>query len=191
MIFISYQRSDDPVTPTLVRASLARRCRRDAAAFLDIASIPVGEPFEAVIRAALAECSAVLAMIGPHWDADRLRRPDDFVRLELLTARILGKTIVPVVHGGRALPEASDLPDELRFLLQLDARFLGRPPALADDIERLTDELAALVPRLSLGQLASANVHRSGSLDFRPPRTIPWLFADDTRQSTKQGRNTR
>lgn len=184
MIFISYQRSDDSVVPKLVRDALTSRIRRRAAAFLDIDSIPPGFDFVEVIRDALDRCSTLLAMIGPHWDPKRLWNPADYVRLELLTARELGKPIVPVPHSGANLPTADELPAELRFLVGLNTFCLGDSSRLDDDIKRLANDARAWVPKVPLWQIAQGDFARATSLDFREPWKLPWRFSDVPLQTT-------
>lgn len=184
MIFISYQRNDDSVTPKLVRDALTKHIRLQAAAFLDVDSIPPGHAFVDVIHEALDRCTTVLAMIGPRWDPSRLAAADDFVRLELLTAHKLDKLIVPVLHGGRTMPTAGELPAELQFLTRLNAYFLGRTATLVDDIARLASDARDWVPRLPLWQIAQGDFARSATLDFDEPWRIPWLFTDQPLQPT-------
>lgn len=184
MIFISYQRSDDSVVPKLVRDALTSKIRRRAAAFLDIDSIPPGFDFVDVIRDALDRCTTVLAMIGPHWNPSRLTNPDDYVRLELLTARELGKLIVPVPHSGAVMPTAAQLPADLEFLLRLNYFRLGDSSALENDIKRLVSDAREWVPKMPLWQIAQGDFARATCLDFKEPWKIPWLFSNEPLQTT-------
>jgi len=66
--------------------------------------------------------------VAPGWltaetpqGAPRLSEADDYVRLELARALNRNVRVVPVLVGGVALPAATDLPDELRGLVQRQA----------------------------------------------------------------------
>src|SRR4249920_1899276 len=119
-IFISYRRTD--------RGDLVERLydRLDAhfgrgRVFIDVDGIPAGVDFVAHIEELLAQCGAVVAVIGPRW-ADELRDraqaagasgEPDFVRVELERALALKKTVLPVLLGDAHMPTAAGLPDSL------------------------------------------------------------------------------
>jgi hypothetical protein len=96
--------------------------------FQDVTAIAPGQDFTAALDHALDDSDVVLAVIGPGWltaatpqGTPRLLEADDYVRLEL--ARALNRTVrvIPVLVGGASLPAATDLPDELRGLVQRQA----------------------------------------------------------------------
>jgi hypothetical protein len=126
-IFLSYRRGDvgghaGRLTDALVQRLGAR------SVFHDVTAIAPGQDFTAAIDRALDDCDAVLAVIGPNWPtaatpqgARRLFETDDYVRLELATALRRDVRVVPVLVGDAAMPAATDLPEELRDLVQRQA----------------------------------------------------------------------
>jgi hypothetical protein len=130
-IFLSSRRSDvgghaGRLSDTLVQRLGSR------SVFQDVTAIAAGRDFIAGIRAALEECDAAIAVIGPGWltaatgdGRPPLFEPDDYVRLEL--ARVLQRSlpVAPVLVGGAMLPAATDLPEDLRPLTQRHAIEVG------------------------------------------------------------------
>jgi hypothetical protein len=126
-IFLSYRRGD--VAGHAGRLADALRQRLGArSVFQDVTAIAPGQDFTAALDHALDDSDVVLAVIGPGWltaatpqGTPRLLEADDYVRLEL--ARALNRTVrvIPVLVGGASLPAATDLPDELRGLVQRQA----------------------------------------------------------------------
>ena len=56
-----------------------------------------------------------LALVGPKWgDGRRLDNPDDFVRLELQTAKSLNVRVYPLLIGETKAPARDQLPQELQ-----------------------------------------------------------------------------
>src|SRR5215213_2679690 len=111
-IFISYRRIDTQGWAGHLFADLRKRFGASQV-FMDInGGIPRGADFEQVLRGALEECSALLALIGPQWigctrpdgKTRRLDIPDDWVRNEISTALSRKIPVVPVLLGGAPLP---------------------------------------------------------------------------------------
>jgi hypothetical protein len=130
-VFISYRRSDAAPYAGRLYDRLTRRFGDDAI-FMDIDDIELGADFPNVIAGTLARTEVVLVLIGPGWagaQADggrrRLDDPADFVRQEVQAAIRLNKRIVPVLVGGAAMPQASDLPPQLAALPRYNALELG------------------------------------------------------------------
>jgi TIR domain len=126
-IFISYRRDDSQGWVGRLARALQESFPR-ARVFYDIAAIQPGEDFVAAIEDALSCCQAVLAIIGPRWlsaqTAEGQRRiddPIDFVRLEIETALVRPVRVVPVLLGGAAMPNASELPESLLPLTRRQA----------------------------------------------------------------------
>jgi TIR domain len=121
-IFISYRREDS--APYAGRI-YDRLCARFGAehVFMDVDDILPGADFAEQIRAKISSSDAVVAVIGTNWPsardekgAPRLAEPNDFVRLELASALQLGRLIIPVLVDGAAMPQAQELPGDLRAL---------------------------------------------------------------------------
>ena len=75
---------------------------------MDVDDISAGQDFVFELQRQVAECDVLLAVIGNRWldvaDAEgkrRLDNPDDFVRIEIAIALLLGKRIIPVLVNGR------------------------------------------------------------------------------------------
>jgi len=122
-IFVSYRRSDSLPWATHLFSDLSR-CFGKAQVFMDInGGIPRGANFETVLKGAVADCSALLALIGPTWlqckRSDGRRRldvADDWVRNEIACGLRRGIPVVPVLLGGTALPQDTELPEDLQPL---------------------------------------------------------------------------
>jgi hypothetical protein len=126
-IFLSYRRSDVGGHAGRLADALLQRLGAKSV-FQDVIAIAPGQDFTVELDRALDDSDAVLAVIGPGWltaatpqGAPRLSEADDYVRLELARALNRNVRVVPVLVGGAALPAATDLPDELRALVQRQA----------------------------------------------------------------------
>jgi len=126
-IFISYRREDSaPYAGRLYD----RLCAHfgGARVFMDVDDIPPGADFLAHIEATVASCDAMLAVIGKSWltarNADgqlRLSDPSDYVGLEISQALQRNILVIPTLVNGATMPQAKDLPRELRELAQRNA----------------------------------------------------------------------
>jgi hypothetical protein len=86
-------------------------------------------------------------LIGTHWltstDSSGSRRiddPDDFIRIEVETALVQSKIVVPVLINGARMPHSEDLPSGLASLLRRQALEVSSQ-SLASDLERLVEIL--------------------------------------------------
>src|SRR2546428_6512971 len=84
------------------------------------------------IKEALADTGVLLAVMGRGWMGalarDGTRRLDDaadFVRREIAVALEHGVVVIPVLVQGADLPNASELPHELKPLIRYQAHELG------------------------------------------------------------------
>jgi TIR domain/Sel1 repeat len=130
-IFINYRR-DDSASHALNVAQYLERMFGTRNVFIDIDRIAAGENFHSVLERRLARCKVMLTVVGPGWlDArsdEGLRRiddPDDWVRLEIVRALDRGIVVIPVLVAGATLPRKSDLPDDMRPLIQHQAAVIG------------------------------------------------------------------
>ena len=115
--------------------------------FMDIDSVPLGIDFVEHVAEQIGKCSAVIVMIGKQWhtikDKKRRRRldnEDDLVRAEIRSALQQKIPVIPVTVQNAAMPQAEDLPEDIRLLarrngIQLDAT------RWRTDVERLVKEL--------------------------------------------------
>ena len=77
--------------------------------FRDVEIRP-GEDFAEAIETAIASCSALLVVLGPHWlehrnekGEPRLHEPGDWVRLEIEAALTRNKWVVPILVDNDSL----------------------------------------------------------------------------------------
>jgi hypothetical protein len=130
-VFISYRRSDVPAQAGRVADAL-RRHSSEPQVFHDTADIRPGDLWREQIDAALAQCDAMVVVIGPGWLAPapgglnaRLFDADDVVAYELAAglaaARARRVRIVPLRVSGAELPTKAQLPEALAPLLASNA----------------------------------------------------------------------
>jgi hypothetical protein len=121
-VFINYRRDDAASFASRVYNRLEREFGRDNL-FMDVVAIPLGLDFVKVIDEEIAKCDVLLAIIGPGWlgarDEDgrrRLDNPHDFVRIEIAAALKRDIPVVPILVDGTPVPEARQLPYEIKEL---------------------------------------------------------------------------
>jgi len=126
-IFINYRRGDDPGHTGRLFDRL-QDVFEPGQLFLDVDNIAPGLDFVRVLNERVAECDVVLAVIGKSWidardttGARRLDDPDDFVRIEIVSALNQDKRVIPVLVGEAQMPRADELPDALRPLARRNA----------------------------------------------------------------------
>ncbi len=123
-LFVNYRR-DDSASQALKVAQYLEREFGASNVFLDIDRLRAGEKFPNVLEERLAVCKIMLVVIGPTWLSSsneagnrRIDDPEDWVRLEITRALARGIAIIPVLVGGASLPRKSDLPDDLKPLVE-------------------------------------------------------------------------
>ncbi len=113
---------------------------------MDVQDIQPGQNFAVSIEQTLAQCTHLLAVVGPRWLEilkQRAAAGEDLVRHEIAVAMTRGLTVIPVLVGGARMPASDDLPAEL-------AGF-GRCQAVEIRDERFDDDCADLVAFLGGG----------------------------------------
>ncbi|MCV2349627.1 toll/interleukin-1 receptor domain-containing protein [Paucibacter sp. Y2R2-4] len=148
-IFISYRRDDSRHVAGRLADDLAQAFGSDSI-FRDIEGISLGLDFTQSLDTALASCSVMLVLIGPNWltiqnaqGQRRLDLPEDWIRQEIATALRRNVRVVPVLIEGTPLPDASDLPEDLKPLVRrqsmdlADARWRGDLQRLIETLERV------------------------------------------------------
>ncbi len=121
-IFISYRRDDAPGDARSIRDRLARKFG-EANVFMDVDRLLAGQRFDRELDKALSQCDVLLAVIGFRWtellSAQTGKR--DFVREEIAAALKRDVPVIPVLVGREehmpSLPQADDLPEEIRDLV--------------------------------------------------------------------------
>ncbi|MGC2122269.1 MAG: TIR domain-containing protein [Xanthobacteraceae bacterium] len=126
-IFINYRRGDDPGHTGRLFDRL-QDVFDPGQLFLDVDNIAPGLDFVRVLDERVAECDVVLAVIGKGWidardpaGARRLDDPDDFVRIEIVSALGQDKRVIPVLVGEAQMPRPDELPDALKPLARRNA----------------------------------------------------------------------
>jgi hypothetical protein len=121
-IFVNYRRSDSGGEAGRLFDDLTA-CFSPESVFMDVSGIEPGRDFRKAIDASVSTCSVLLAMIGQEWlemkDVQGRRRLDDendFVRMELASALRRDIPVVPVLVRGAKMPNAEQLPDDLKEL---------------------------------------------------------------------------
>jgi hypothetical protein len=154
-IFLSYRRGDTQH----FTGRLAERLRHTSGItdiFLDVDSIGAGENFEDRIRAALAQSTVCLVIIGADWlgttqgGAPRIMGERDFVRLEVRAVLSSNCRILPVLADGATMPSPEQLPAELQPLSSLNALSV-RHGAFERDVAHLVDAIFARKPPGAFG----------------------------------------
>src|ERR1700738_2938749 len=114
-IAISYRRKDAPGMARLICEQLRLRYGSDHV-FMDV-DIPYGTNYRTHIEQVLRACDILLVVIGRRWlggRKSRLNQSDDPVRLEIETARTCNNAIIPVLVDGARMPDAAQLPEDLK-----------------------------------------------------------------------------
>ena len=157
-ILVSYRRDDSAAYTGRLADRLREHFGRDHV-FVDIDTIRAGEDFVERIDQSIGACDVLVAVIGKSWltAADsqgrrRLDREDDFVRMEIAKALEYHRRVIPALVGDAAMPEATQLPQDLVALSRKqaieisDSRFHHDVDHL---IEALSDD-AGLAPQPKL-----------------------------------------
>jgi hypothetical protein len=139
-VFVSYRRSDSRHATGRLRAVLAREFGRENV-FYDVDSVGFGADFRDVINTTLQGVDALIVVVGPNFELDRLRQPNDYVRMEILEALRLGKGIVPVLVDEASMPGPDQLPADLESFAYRNAAPLRADPDFDTDAARLVRDL--------------------------------------------------
>mgnify|MGYP001800072329 FL=1 len=146
-IFISYRRSDSIAEAGRIYDKLVDALGSERI-FKDVDYIPYGDDFVEQLDQAVAQCDVPIPLIGHSWltVADshgnrRLDDPNDFVRIEIASALKRDILVLPVLVGGAAMPEPSDLPEDLRSLARRNAAQVRYDPDFQSDMRRVVAKL--------------------------------------------------
>jgi len=140
-IFVSYRRSDTESIAGRIYERLVGVVGRKHV-FKDVDSLIGGKEFVPGITAWIARSDVVLVVIGQDWnprrgDTRRMDSPEDFVRLEIETARSLGVPVLPVLVSGAGVPEPEELPSDIRWLAGVNALPVREDPDFRNDMRRV------------------------------------------------------
>jgi TIR domain-containing protein len=126
-IFINYRRGGDPGVAQALLSRLEQAFPPDQL-FMDVDNIEPGLDFVQVLEEQVRSCDVVLAVIGHDWidardptGARRLDNPEDFVRVEILSALSQNKRVIPVLVGDTQMPRSDELPEAMKPLARRHA----------------------------------------------------------------------
>jgi hypothetical protein len=98
-VFLSYRRDDSGGYAGRLEDRLVRDFGSEIL-FMDVDNIPMGKNFVKVLRAEVAKCEVLLAVIGPHWldarDEHGTRRLDTQTILFASRSRQLSNVTLPL-----------------------------------------------------------------------------------------------
>jgi Domain of unknown function (DUF4189)/TIR domain/Putative peptidoglycan binding domain len=161
-IFINYRRGDEPGFTQALLGRLEQAFPAERL-FIDVDNIPPGEDFVRMLESQVAQCDAMLTVIGTNWlDATdehggrRLDDPNDFVRIEIESALKLGKRVIPVLVHQARMPHPDELPEAIRTLSQRNAVRLTH--------ERFRADVQGLIKALQ-GAIEDVASRRAGTAD--------------------------
>jgi TIR domain len=150
-IFVSYRRQDDIGFIERLVDNLRTMLGQESIA-RDLSDLVVGQDYRTELLRQVSLSTCLLVLIGHRWiqptagigrvfrfSENRLFNRNDLVRDELLTARLKGVPILPVLMDGAKLPKRNDLPKDLQFLVDLQVHRLRRDPDFSQDVKNLAE----------------------------------------------------
>lgn len=164
-VFINYRTGDGDEAAEFLASRLSDRFGKEHV-FKASRSIQPGESFPMALIDAAQRSNVLLAVMGPDWGAaPQLREEADWVRKEILAAQTSGTRVVPVIKGRKTdrLARAS-LPPELMWLADVHSLRLDMHES-TDDLTRIGDFLADLVPTLKAADRTADEPAASGATD--------------------------
>jgi TIR domain len=158
-IFLSYRRVDTKESAGRLFEQLRRRFGPNQV-FMDVkGGIARGADFEVVLEKALAECDALIALVGPDWltcrRTDGRRRLDvaeDWVCREIIAALERKIPVVPLLLRGAQIPAKADLPQSLALFPVHQAAEI-REESFEYDLGQLVDDLKRQTRLRDVGEL--------------------------------------
>ena len=131
----------------------------------------------------VADCAAVIVVIGPQWLAALEQRlaGDDQVRYEIEQALLLGKTIIPVTVGRAQLPDRSKLPGDIAAVIDAEAYELIPGARGGQPLGKLLDALSDLLQDRSTAQHLSQTPAES-----RPENVVTVAEVKSARHEAEQ-----
>ncbi|MEJ2153588.1 MAG: TIR domain-containing protein [Gemmatimonadota bacterium] len=171
--FISYRQDDAKPWALLLRDELVEAFGEDRV-FLDKDALHAGS-WRDQLQEALTGCGVVLVVIGRRWlsvesrdGTRRLDDPTDVHRGEVATALARdGVTVIPVLVDGATMPQPERLPEDLRALVEQQAR------TLSDRSDHRQLDLAALIADIE--QATGVVASRHAPSDRRSRSRLGWV----------------
>ena len=126
-MFLSYRRSDCEAAAQTMYYCLIGKVD-GIQLFRDSDTLQPGMVFSDVIDQCIANCDAVVMLIGKKWLTAkgesgqlRLNEDGDWVRLEIASALRQRKRVLPCLIDGARMPSAAQLPDDLKEVAKCHA----------------------------------------------------------------------
>lgn len=143
-IFISYRRIDSADISHRIYQELSKVFGAGNV-FMDVHNIPEGKKFPEVLTDEVVKSNVMLVIIGKNWLTERLWDADDFVRYEVnLGLRLSYISVIPVVVADTPYPTSEKLPETLRDLAYLNAKFIRPDPDFNPDLAKLVETIKSL-----------------------------------------------
>ena len=180
-IFLCYRREDSRWQAGRLADALADRYG-DKAVFMDVDRLRIGN-WRKQIDQSLADCAAVIVVIGPQWLAELEQRSasDDQVRYEIAQALLLDKIIIPVAVDRAPLPHRGDLPEDIAALNDAQGYELGVDVMWRPTVGKLLDDLSDLLRDRSTTQYFSQTPAES-----RPENVVTVAEVKSARHEAEQ-----
>jgi hypothetical protein len=151
-VFISYRREDSADAAGRVYDRLSHWLS-DSNVFFDVSAVRGGEDFARRIVSEIDTSDAALIFIGNKWLAPahptgtvRIWEADDHVRAEVRAALAKPIIVLPVLVAGARMPDAEQLPEDIRGITTKNALPL-RHESFDDDTENIVRALGGGSPR--------------------------------------------
>jgi HD superfamily phosphohydrolase YqeK len=158
-VFVSYRSGDRAIAKKLAK-NLQETWGFNDRIWRDEDRLQAGSPWSNGIDTALDRAELVLAVIGKAWlrpaNFARLLEEEDYVRRELAETLTAGKRVLPVILDELAIPRASELPPELRSMLDVEC-------------VRISSALKSRDRRTMIGALSRAGQPPTGTAE-------PWIY---------------
>ena len=172
-IFVSYRRSDSQGEAGRLFDDLVEHFGEQTV-FMDVAAIEVGRDFRKAIEDGVTKCDVLLVIIGTEWlDAKdqhgvrRLTDPLDYVRIETSFALKRDIRVIPVLVRGAKMPNAEQLPEELKELAYRNCIELTHT-RWRSDVQILTEALRRVLGETSQTVAGRASNATTGSMRPAP-----------------------
>ncbi|MGZ3142914.1 TIR domain-containing protein [Lentzea chajnantorensis] len=139
-IFLNYRRHDERLA--FVRGLYERLAERFGAGtvFLDSASIGHGRRYPNQLRRHLDRSDVVVVVVHDGWARELRTDGTDWVHNEIRWALAAGKTIIPLLLEGTAMPRAHELPRTIRELAHFQAHRAADDPGHDGLVEKIDAE---------------------------------------------------
>lgn len=141
LISLSYRRIDSAAITGRVYDHLVTRYGADKV-FMDVSGIPYGADYREHIQEVFRDTKLILAMVGPEWvgknaKGERIQEMLDPIRVEINTAMAQKIRILPVRIDNAKMPDADELPEDIREFAYRNAMPLDSGIDFPLHIERL------------------------------------------------------